>query len=91
MLTRAFLLLLAMMGLSAAQAADGSRASHGAAVATALASVAQAGSETAAVAEPRAHLAFLIPDFGLSNDPAPADGTLPPRIDTTHISDRQRA
>jgi hypothetical protein len=91
MLTRAFLLLLAMMGLSAAQAADASRASQGAAVAAALASVAQAASETAAVAKPRAHIAFLIPDFTLSNDPATLTGSILPHVATTRLSDRQRA
>ena len=91
MLTRAFLLLLAMMGLSAAQAAEGSRASQGAAVAAALACVTQAASETAAVAKPRAHIAFLTPDFKPSNDTATAAGTLLPRIATTRLSDRQRA
>lgn len=90
MLTRAFLLLLAMMGLSAAQAAEGSRASHGAAVAAALASVAHEASEAVAVANPRAHIAFLAPDLRLSNVIAIALGLSVPAVATTRLSDRQR-
>jgi hypothetical protein len=90
MLTRVFLLLLAMMGLSAAQAAEGSRASHGAAVAAALASVAQEASEAVAVAKPRAHIAFLAPDFRRSNEPAKPSGRSAPDVAATRLSDRQR-
>ncbi len=90
MLTRVFLLLLAMMGLSAAQAAEGSRASQGAAVAAALASVTQEASKAAAVAKPRAHIAFLAPEFRLSNDSANPLGRPAPYVTATRLSDRQR-
>jgi hypothetical protein len=92
MLTRAFLLFLAMVtGLSAAQAADGSRACHGAEVSATLAAFADDGEAEASVVGVPANLKSTIAVPGRDRLPVWRIATTPEHTTpTVRLSDRSR-